>query len=621
VALVHGAMTSMKAASIAAPTAMPSLGTSASPFLTPATMPTMAVPARASVAAPSAQSRASVAAPSTLSRASVAAPSTLLPFNEHRKGRGKGKGKGKKGDGEGKKGNGKGKGKGNGKGNGKYNANQPLKAPPSMTTVAGSSGLALGSASTGRSAGPMLQAGSTLQIRGVLYHVKGPLGMGSFGAVWAAERRDGVKGEVAIKEILCRSQKELEDATLEGSLLRMIHSNKPGQLVGTVPDLVSMETEPFRDCSVMKLVLTKVPGMQLDTFLDICRRQGPGCSDNAVLVAAAAVTAESQSLSGACRFARSLLSQLASTFDCMGSVVYHRDVSPHNILIDTADSRNPRFGLVDFGLGIDSQSWHGPKGTASWHYVDIGGDCRYWPVSVWVMFVSGSDVLEMSPALAQEYKTRLDFHAVGITVLEILMMLLPPSALSSEEMRSLQAAWNQYWQNVTGFWKRTMQIFESGEDPVRLKQWLRTEGRVSETVGNDLAVLRSALRRAGDACSRGVIGGVSCSPDSTRLFRTLLALVGSNGTVGLEDSNQGPTWQTVRSLIDADSTCATGKVVSSGPVFTSYSGGAVRHTAGSLVVPSGCKMQDWKRSSSPLVLKPRSVSPFTPQYSAVRAVR
>ena len=34
-------------------------------------------------------------------------------------------------------------------------------------------------------------------------------------------------------------KKELEDATLEGRLLRMIHSNKPGQLVGTVPDLVS----------------------------------------------------------------------------------------------------------------------------------------------------------------------------------------------------------------------------------------------------------------------------------------------------------------------------------------------------------------------------------------------
>lgn len=45
---------------------------------------------------------------------------------------------------------------------------------------------------TGRK--PLLEAGAIVNIQGNNYHVSEPLGMGSFGAVWAAERRDGVKG-------------------------------------------------------------------------------------------------------------------------------------------------------------------------------------------------------------------------------------------------------------------------------------------------------------------------------------------------------------------------------------------------------------------------------------------
>merc|ERR1711966_226671 len=111
--------------------------------------------------------------------------------------------------------------------------------------------------------------------------------------------------------------------------------------------------------------MTKVPGMQLDNFLEMCSM--PPTQDlrenSTVLAIAAAVSLQCQALTGACRFARSLLSQLASVFECMSPVVYHRDVSPHNILIDVASASSPRFGLVDFGLGFDAQSWHGQKGS------------------------------------------------------------------------------------------------------------------------------------------------------------------------------------------------------------------------------------------------------------------
>jgi hypothetical protein len=468
---------------------------------------------------------------------------------------------------------------------------------------------------------PLLQAGSMLNIQGGTYQVVGPepLGMGSFGAVWAAKRRDGVKGEVAIKEILCRSQKELTDATLEGRLLRMIHTTKSGHLGSKVPDLVAMETEALGpDQWVMRLAMTKVPGMQLDTFLEMCKaqtsRRMPNGASHPAYVAANNVAAQCQSLAGACRFARLLLAQLASMFDCMSAVVYHRDVSPHNVLVDVEHSSGPQYGLVDFGLGIDLHSWHGQKGQSSWHYVDIGGDCRYWPVSVWIMFIGGSDELERYPALAQEYQTRLDLHAVGITVLEVLLALLPAAALASEEMRNLQAAWNQYWHDATHFWKRTMQVFDSGQDPTRLKQWIRNEGRVLETLSTDLASLRHALRKAASACSRAPQGSTNCTPDGSRLFRTLLELISNCGKTGQEESVQQPSWQVVRTLIDsadgvpggsATAPVMNGSMMASVPFFTQASGAfevrggskfEVRGGSLNVSPPQGSMMQ---RTSSP----------------------
>jgi len=482
---------------------------------------------------------------------------------------------------------------------------------------------------------PLLHAGSVVKIQDGVYCVTGhePLGTGSFGAVWAAECRDGGKDAVAIKEILCQSQKELDDAMLEGNLLRLIHSKPRGgdpRLVGKVPDLVAMETETLgEDQWVMRLAMTKVPGMQLDNFLEMCSMpstQGHDFRENgAALATAAAVSLQCQALPGACRFARNLLSQLASIFECMSPVVYHRDVSPHNILIDVSASSRPRFGLVDFGLGFDAQSWHGHKGINSWHYVDIGGDCRYWPVSVWIMFVGGSDELEQFPALAQEYQSRLDFHAVGITVLQVLMSLLPTTALEGEEIWSLQAAWDQYWQDATCFWKRTMQVFDSGQDPCHLKQWIRTHGRVVETLSDDLALLRSALRRASDVCSHALPGSSNYSPDAALLFGTLLDLVSNSGKVGQEDVVQRPSWASVRSLIDFDLTPARTVAPSRsmaappGQLLTSCRG-----YSGSMTLPNGAQMQERNRSCSPsaAAFGARNSLPHAPYYAAqLRTVR
>jgi serine/threonine protein kinase len=460
---------------------------------------------------------------------------------------------------------------------------------------------------------PFLQAGTIVQIQDVLYCVREPLGMGSFGAVWSASRQDG-SGEVAIKEILCRSSKDLDDVTLEAQLLTMIHEASPLQLSGRVPNLVGKEAQSLGpEQWIMRLAMTKVSGIQLDTFMDMCRAPAlqPSAADHtgssaAALAASATIAAQCCSLAGACRFVRALLSQLAFIFDCMSPVVYHRDVSPHNILIDANDSTNPLFGLVDFGLGIDMQSWSGPKGPTSWHYADIGGDCRYWPISVWTMFVSGSRELDKKPALSREYQQRLDFHAVGITVLEVLMTLLPLVAVNGGAIQSLRTAWGKYWQDVNYFWKRTMEVFDSGQDPSELKRWIKMEGRVTEVLSAHITSIRTALRKAANTCS------MTGPADASKVFLALLELVSNGG----QDPLETPKWRTIRSIVDSDYVPATvPHVGTSGSMLVpSRAAMAVSYNGtGSLVVPSGSKLH------SP-ALSPGAATALTlpPQYAAVR---
>eukprot|EP00913_Durusdinium_trenchii_P023616 g22188.t1 len=90
--------------------------------------------------------------------------------------------------------------------------------------------------------------------------------------------------------------------------------------------------------------------------------------------------------------ARALLEQLAPTMAAISKVTYHRDVNAHNILAHLEGDRPPvSFGLVDFGLAVDASTWMdvsaaNPLGKSEWEYLDVGGDCRYWPVSAWRQF-------------------------------------------------------------------------------------------------------------------------------------------------------------------------------------------------------------------------------------------
>lgn len=432
-------------------------------------------------------------------------------------------------------------------------------------------------------------AGTVLRIGDCVCRITVPLGMGSFGAVWAAEALEGTSGEVAVKEILCRTPQELTNSALEAQLLATLTEGEPSECAkpnpavgsrecsvtggdggsggtgigsqhsGKIPKLVASETESIsQDVWRVRLVMSKVPGIPLDRFLQRWQKN----------IASLSITPR-QLFDEGCRVARELIVQLAPTFERIAGVAYHRDVNSHNVLVETTDPLNPRFGLVDFGLAVDLKQWQGPVGPSSWHLVDIGGDCRYWPMSAWLQFECGWEELSKYPPLAEEYQSQLDFHALGITALQVLAAMSsiestdcsPGAADGShpdgfnmdlpDEVRILQQAWSQYWADATRFWERLLDVFRKGGDQNGLKVACITEG-VHNTIGQDLANLRQALRDAAQACESAGTGFVHVQP----LFGALLELVSAGGAVGLDEASWVASWAAVHAM--AASNGATG---------------------------------------------------------------
>jgi len=313
--------------------------------------------------------------------------------------------------------------------------------------------------------------------------------------------------------------------------------------VGTETE--STGTEMWR----VRLAMTKVPGVPVDRFVEACRRKRNN-SGNASLAARASVAQQHMHFVEACSVARELVLQLAPTFEQISKLAYHRDVNSHNILVD-GDSTNPVFGLVDFGLAVDLANWQGPVGSQSWHLVDIGGDCRYWPMSAWLQFECGWQELSKYPPLSVEYQQQLDFHALGITALQVIAAMAPQVDDESlaPQFKALQVAWDRYWEDSTRFWQRLLEVFRHGGDQNALKVSCITEG-VHNIVGADLAALRSALRDAFDACRP--VGLRQFRP----LFAALLELISAGGTVGFEENKRPPTWQEVYKLAAATEAAA-----------------------------------------------------------------
>lgn len=410
--------------------------------------------------------------------------------------------------------------------------------------------------------------------------------MGSYGVVWAAEAEGCPK--LAIKEIICSSHADLLNALFEGHLLRMFRvqsgltlagprdggtgcsygsgeddeadntATPTGALPGLIPSLVASETvhlgpERWR----VRLAMTRISGEPLDAFLERRLQQW----ELSKMEVSPSVLCEQ--FVEACQYSHELLSQLAPAFRFFCVMAYHRDVNTHNILIKHGETNGPRFGLVDFGLAVDAQCWQREKGTSwtmsrpsrigqdgacTWHHLDVGGDCRYWPTSAWVQFLWGWKELEARPALCFEYQALLDSHALGMTALQLVAEMLPPvhpEPLHRHEkplargsashvvtcIATLRRAWDAYWSVVSPLHDALMDTFHYGGDWDELKIACM-EQNVHTTMMDHLRELRSSVQNAKEACMLAPpemgIGGAQA------LFTTLLLLI----SLGDSDSTQ-----------------------------------------------------------------------------------
>merc|ERR1719491_1577417 len=130
-----------------------------------------------------------------------------------------------------------------------------------------------------------------------------------------------------------------------------------GGCAGMVPSLMACDTtrtgaETWR----VRLAMTRIHGEPLDIFLEQqCYRQQ--ASDSGPMTPC-------QQFAEACFFAQELLTQLVPTFEKVAGCALHRDVNSHNILIDVpSNGASPRYGLVDFGLAVDSVCWCSEEGS------------------------------------------------------------------------------------------------------------------------------------------------------------------------------------------------------------------------------------------------------------------
>jgi len=427
-----------------------------------------------------------------------------------------------------------------------------------------------------------LAAGVIFSIGSSRFQITSPLGMGSFGVVWAASC-DGV-GEVAVKEIICQSQVDLSRAIYEAELLQTLSSAEAMKKVGPpatpgfassaeaagphccatglrIPAYVASETTKLSpDVRRMRLAMARIAGEPLDRFLRNWQRETVDATQNRRSQPPLEQVAE------ACRYAKALVTQLAPTMERISKLAYHRDVNAHNILVTQDDG--PQFGLVDFGLAVNASRWQGgpaPKsasnaqgwlpGCAEWQHLDVGGDCRYWPTSAWLQFQVGCYELAEAKSLCLEYQTHLDLQGLGITALQVLaeMMPVPPfdqtenldvddiANINSEgvpiEFWKLLVAWEQYWAASTHFWTALLDTFRNNGDWNVLKNEFIAMN-VHDIISRKLRAVRNAIIEAREACRRAP---ASCGLlDAPGLFSALLVMISSG------EERDGPTsWDEV----------------------------------------------------------------------------
>lgn len=425
-----------------------------------------------------------------------------------------------------------------------------------------------------------------VRIDGSKFQIMQPLGMGSYGMVWSALSEDSNK-EVAVKEILCRSQGELSIAHFEGTLLETLGRMEIGACKnGRLPALVAQETHAFsaQKSWRVRLAMSRIPGIPLMILLEQHREYKKALSDPSSNGNAESIepppffperslprlegetlfTALLRKLYDPCLYTKELIVQIFPTLERIAAVAYHRDINPRNILIDSPKRPGPpNYGLVDFGMAVDAGQWRADA-RGNWNTLEVGGDCRYWPVSAWVMFLHGPQELTPGSPWRIEYQTQLDIHALGITALQVFVELLPSMSdfasgsdgdddgyprteyVLLDRVKALINAWAQYWEDAMDFWHCLIDCFTNNGDWNALKRACINHG-VQDAITKDLTDLRTTLS---DAASAFAAASDTSSPASLEASRELQAVFNAiRALISVGDTTQFPTWRSIHSIL------------------------------------------------------------------------
>lgn len=359
-----------------------------------------------------------------------------------------------------------------------------------------------------------LVPGTELQVGFMRLRCEEMLGSGSYSTVWLAnvvsqsqrQEQQPVKS-VALKDVFCRGEAALQQSLFEVQLLmaveRRMNRSKEPHPPPRLPRCLTYQVDPSDEGWSVRMALTRLKGEQLDGWL----QRSCEISDDSMLQ-----RPWKDQLKGGCVLARHLLEQLGPTLQNLAPLAWHRDVNSHNVLICNEASEDgtlhakgeelkASFWLCDLGLAVDSQSWTSEESL--WRTTDIGGDCRYWPASCWMVHCFGADYLEERPNLCRQYQSRLDIHALGITAIEILctgaLALRTAGAPAGDAAAcwsELLDAWKEYHETVSDWWQAIYSVFSCGGDFRPVHAWLVEIGAPDKILG-----LVGAMRKALNACA------------------------------------------------------------------------------------------------------------------------
>merc|ERR1711957_179004 len=142
----------------------------------------------------------------------------------------------------------------------------------------------------------------------------------------------------------------------------------------------------------------------------------------------------------------------------------------------------------------DVRDWH-----QRWKTSPIAGDCRYWPLSAWLVSLYGPETLQQRPDLVAQYESRLDSYALGIMALELICT---PAIATEQDVandslrgswRRLLSAWTKFRDDVSRWHLEIHEVFSQGGSMGPLCKRLAEEQLV-EHVENHNTTLCAGLR-------------------------------------------------------------------------------------------------------------------------------